>query len=315
MWRNQVLIPPVLFVLLAGGILPSDTANGGEPSASQTAPPLTTRQKWVRFAIMQGRVTANAALGQTATLSCEAEHSDRSETFGVHCTTEGTNVRYILKEGGETTAFHFSSSQELLIQRTPDPSAPGDNLPLQFRQVPGRDIEVVLGEPEVGPSYQAPTLWHLMLTEPELAQREIIPLLERLRPEWNLAWQGKQVESLLVERPLRDALPPLEELVQQLGDPRFDVRRRADLELRSFGTALLPLLEQLDTRSLSAEQRLRVRELKKASAVVGDDSPQEVAGWMTYDGRLGRKWLAEQPGERHEFARRQQDVLLRSRTR
>jgi hypothetical protein len=309
MWRKRTL------VLLVWGVISSGHATCGEEVACPSAPPLAARQKWVRFAIMQGRVTASAALGQTATLSCEAEEEDRSETFGVHATPQGTTVRYTVRERGETTTYHFSASQQLLIERTPAPSTKEAHRQLQLRQEPGREIELVLGEPDVGPTYRAPTIWHLVLTEPELAQRELIPLLERLRPRWNLAWQGQQVESLLLEQPLRESVPPLDELVRQLGDPRFDVRRRADLELRSFGTALIPLLDQLDVRQLGAEQRLRIRELRKALAIIGDDSPHEVAGWLAYDGRLGEQWLAEGGGERRAFARRQREVLLRSQVR
>jgi hypothetical protein len=337
MWRTWSLL------ILTLAVLVGDTAVAWSEEAScPTTKPLTVRQKWVRFAIMQGRLTASVALGQTATLTCGNEGQWQEETFGVHANPQGTSVRYTIRQGRETTTFHFAGPDNLTVERitavaadevigpdnspptadgqgsnaSHDVTQPSDARPrLTLRQQTGSEIELILGEPGIGPSYQAPTLWHLMLTEHDLAETELFPLLERLRPDWQLERKARQIESLLVAQPLSEPAPALEDILARLGDNRFEVRRRADQELRSHGPSLLPLLDQLDPRQLNSEQTLRIRKLRESMVIVGDDLPHHVAGWLSYDRRLGERWLARGSNEHHAFAKRQQSALDRSQVR
>ena len=308
MWPR---ITGLLLCFVAIGVPPSASAQSSRTGAGcQETRTLPTRQKWARFAMVQGRVTAIVAHGQSGSLSCEDPDEGRMETFGVHATPEAASVRYTFRSPHETTSYHFDGSDQLTIDRAWQPAeTPGhDPAParrLIFTQHPLRGIEVVVEEADVGPAYYASSWWHLLLTEPELAKQEVLPLLERLRSDWQLELQGEQIESLLLEHPLGDSAPPLEDLVARLADGRFEVRRQADRQLRTIGPRLLPFLDQLDPRQLSAEQVERIRSLREGLVPPGEDTPHRVAGWLSYDARLGEPWLRSPDSARQLFARRQ----------
>jgi hypothetical protein len=281
-----------------------------EPACRPTQP-LAARQKWAQFAIQQGQIQVLVARGQTGTLSCQAtDTEDWEETFGVHTTPQSISVRYTYRSPRDTASYHFSGQDHLVIERShwSEDSSP-DNLAaarhVKISQSPQQGIEVVILKDDHKQMYQAPTWWHLLLAEPELSSSELIPLLTRLRPDWRLELQAGRIESLLRAQPLDDPIPPLDQLVGQLADDRFEVRRRADRELRAHGPLLLPFLNQLDSRRFSAEQRIRIARLREGLGSQGEDTPHRVAGWLSYDAWLGRCWLESPQPERQQFARRQ----------
>jgi hypothetical protein len=78
-------------------------------------------------------------------------------------------------------------------------------------------------------------------------------------------------------------------LVQQLRDPSFSRRRDADHQLRAMGQNAVSFLNRLDERTLDAEQRTRIRQIKQSLHVHDGDTPARVAAWLADDPAV---WLA-----------------------
>jgi hypothetical protein len=308
MWRGMVILVAWGWIWLEGTNL-----QGGEPGC-QPEQSLVTRQKWAQFVVRQGRVTVLVARGQTGTLACQGPDHDWEETFGIHATPEALSVRYVYRRPADSATFQFSGPDQLEIERIRSvPETPGAVAPatrrVTFRQIPNRDLELTVRNGDSEQTAHAPTIWHLLLLEPELCRRELLPLFQSLRPRWQLEHQAAHLESLLWTQTFERPVPPIDLLMARLKDERFEVRRQADRELRAHGPMLWPFLAELDTRRMTAEQARRVHHLRESLATPSEDTPHRVAGWLAYDARLGRRWRESSEPARRQFALRQLGTL------
>ena len=131
----------------------------------------------------------------------------------------------------------------------------------------------------------------------------MLPLLAVLRVDDNLERQAEVVErTLLSETSGGDAgsLSRWQTAVDRLGSPRFDERRRADMQLRRDGHRALTYLKSLDRSQLTAEQRLRIRRIVDDLQDHRPDTPRRVAAWLVSDRDV---WLAlSQRGDEEQRA-------------
>ena len=57
---------------------------------------------------------------------------------------------------------------------------------VELTQAPGESLVLTVGPPEHQQTYRAATLWHLALIEPQICQSHVYPVLDLLRPEWQI---------------------------------------------------------------------------------------------------------------------------------
>jgi hypothetical protein len=146
-----------------------------------------------------------------------------------------------------------------------------------------------------------------MLTEPAVARDCVTPLLETLRPDWELCAQAAEIEQRLYRLAAKTSPPRVERwhtLIAQLAEPRFVRREAADRDLRSEGPALAPFLKQLDRRWLDAEQRSRLKRIEESLESRGEDTPARVAAQLVYDQTTWLALLTREDGAQRTAAAR-----------
>jgi hypothetical protein len=141
---------------------------------------------------------------------------------------------------------------------------------------------------------EAASLWHLLLAEPELCRKEIVPLIAMLDADLALVKRAEAVEAALYDLPVRRRddgdRRQWSRWVEQLGADKFAERRGAELNLRAAGRPAALYLAALDLDQLDPEQRLRVRRVLAARrSPAKNETPRRVAERLAADPRV---WLA-----------------------
>ncbi len=181
--------------------------------------------------------------------------------------------------------------------------------------MPGRPIVVLSGPADASVKSEATTLWHLSLAEPELFRRQIVPLLELMRPGWSVGKLADEIEQGLCRAEVASA-PPEQDIWQQwvseLGNKRFAQRQAADRRLRASGEKVLPFLQGLDHKRLDFEQSRRVREIIRAiTPEEGEDVPQQAVARMLDDPRVWYALLSRDDPTKRRRAAEQLTRLLK----
>lgn len=208
----------------------------------------------------------------------------------------------------------FSAGEDITIFRGPgDSNAPPT---IEFRQQPDGPVTLAWRLGDESGSRREPTFWHLWMAEPALCLEELTPLLQLVRPHWNLEDHGGAIEAALLNAARQswsDNWPRWTELVAQLADDRFSRRQAADRELRAAGLPVVPFLQGLETARLEPEQRTRIRRILAGLTRFDDeDSPDRVAIWLVGDPRI---WLTlltrDDPAMRRTAATELSELLER----
>jgi hypothetical protein len=180
---------------------------------------------------------------------------------------------------------------EVTIQRSPIGTS--TVTPLEFRQTGNGGVTLSFSGPEGKQTFQAPSLWHLLLAEPNACRRQLLPVLATFRERWELERQATDLEQILFRavaqrKQSNDAVYAA--WVRDLASDSFTVRAQADRKLRDAGQNALPYLQSLDRAKLDAEQRQRVRQIVSLLCGEGsDDHPERVATRLMADPRV---WVA-----------------------
>ncbi len=166
-------------------------------------------------------------------------------------------------------------------------------VPVEYRQHPRGEITFSFGAGERKQTFSADDLWKLMLVRQRECKAHLVPLLEMMRPDWELVEMAAAIERELLDgadskvNARRDRWAAL---VEQLADRRFAKREAADRALRAEGQAVIGYLRRLDFQRLDAEQRFRIRRIIEAvDEDVEDDSAEDVAARLAGDPAV---WLA-----------------------
>ncbi len=154
-------------------------------------------------------------------------------------------------------------------------------------------ITLTLGSGTGQQVFRTRGLWQLLMTQPKECQQHLLPLLDVLRPNWNLADSAARVEERLLQEANGDGAASRArwaDLVAQLGDENFAKREAADRALRTGNAGAVAYLRQLDVNHLDTEQQFRVSRILDAITVQnGDDSVEQVAATLATDPTV---WLA-----------------------
>ena len=157
---------------------------------------------------------------------------------------------------------------------------------VDFLQTPDEPIVLTIDRAGRRETYRSPTLWHLLVTQPEVCREQVVPVMERLRRRWQIDRSVAAIEANLL-RMAGESRPDRRQwdtLVEQLGDSRFAKREAADRQLREAGPFVMAYLAQLDLSRLDAEQQFRIRRIVSSmSRQTSDDDPEQAAASLAED--------------------------------
>ncbi|MBP87632.1 MAG: hypothetical protein CMJ64_13070 [Planctomycetaceae bacterium] len=250
---------------------------------------LLAKTGWVRLQLVLGRIeVANIASSQTRTATRGEPDDDVQETLTISSATTIPTVRYQKQSNDKTLTFAIVNGQQVELRRT---TVGSDRSELRFKQSPRSDLLLEVERNTKKNTYRSPSLWHLMLEEPEVCQRELLPVLKWLQPQWRLKeFINRTEDELILTATASDfgTARAARRLVARLDNADYRARQAALNDLRSLGLGLLPYLRQLDPTDLSREQRQRLSRLETELGANASDTPQRMANWLIEDERI---WL------------------------
>ena len=65
----------------------------------------------------------------------------------------------------------------------------------RLTQIPGQPVNLALPPADKPRMLTAPTLWHLLIVAPEECRKQVLPLLEAIRPDWRLRRQPSRLRT------------------------------------------------------------------------------------------------------------------------
>lgn len=291
MRRNTLAVVGGLALVLVSAAVAPGAAAEAPPGPLQT-PKLTeaARRGWLRARIVSGRIKSGATrLGNMNEPAKEG--GQRQERLRISIVGQELSVNYELTTPAERLLIEITGPDKLHVRRSPEGES-GTTV-VDFRQSEDEPLRLAVGPDDEQQVYTAASLWHLLITQPQVSRAHLVPLLQPLDQQWDLAGMADQIETALVRAADEGDLPDPRRwaaLIEQLGDERFARREAADRELRSLGRVIYTYLQQLDTSRLDAEQRYRVRRIVMALAArMDNDTPPEIAHWLAGDPAI---WLA-----------------------
>ena len=160
-------------------------------------------------------------------------------------------------------------------------------------QVPGQLLRLSLPGANKPRVLRASSIWHLLVINEEGCRKNFLPMLESIRPDWQVARTARAAEDELVKMAAvsrKSDRKQWDAWIHQLGDPIWNRRNLAERSLRDVGPAVLGYLTRLNMSTLDAEQKLRLHHIiRELSAQTGEDTLEHVA-WMLIEDPL--VWLA-----------------------
>ena len=242
----------------------------------------------VSFRILGGRIVAGSSR-QGGTSRRQSRSGSREEVLTVGTRGKHPEVNYSLDTNSGRLEITATGSNAFSIRRQPKGNS--DVVPLSFVQT-AEGLNFTVGAGEDQRILRAGNLWQLLLSEPELCGKELVPLLESLRSGWNLNTQATAIREALVAAASTapaDRHQRWNELVAQLASDDFATRESSDRKLRAEGQAALSHLLRLRRSDLEPEQWFRVRRIiDSMTSNTPDDIPDRVAARMLDDPQI---WL------------------------
>ena len=303
---SRVLAAAWMGVVLAGPLRAQET-----PEPPET-PKLThaARSGWLGARIIAGRISFTGT--RFGRMNSATNSGGRSERLNIHITEGELAVSYELSGPDERLSIEVTGGSQLHIRRSPK----GDSslVPVEFRQSDDKPLQLTVGPKDQQQVYQAASLWHLLIAQPETCRQHLVPLLSVLDEEWDLNTTAEHVEEGLLRAATERQLPDRRrwaELVQQLGDDRFARREAADRKLRALGRVVFTYLQQLDPARLDAEQHYRVRRIiVTLSKSMSNDTPEQIANWLAGDPSVWLAMLSRHEESERRLARQRLEALL-----
>ncbi len=243
---------------------------------------------WLRFGVRSGRLRANG--NRSGNYSSSSSSNNRKERLTSRIFGNNYSIIYELSDSKQQFSLNIAGNDSIRIRRTAKEGYKG--IAFEFSQEPNEPLSFSIGEGEDKRTYQAQSLWHMLIIHGEPCRKELAPLLKLIRPGQDLTDTSRVEYELLriagqADDPKRQHW---DEFVARLADDRFAVREAADRKLRAAGPEVLGHLRGLNFYRLDAEQQFRVRRIiKSLSDKTADDNPQEVATWLAGDKDI---WLA-----------------------
>lgn len=291
---------------------PAAAAAPRQPAGDLGAPALlqAVRNGWIRLELVAGRMELVGL--PVGNVSSSSARPDMQERLNVR-NTDGRPALDYERTGPTDKLTVNAESDRFRIVKSP---ATSGALPsVEFSQQPDEPLTLSVHTATEQRVCRGRSLWHLLVIHPEPCRQHLLPLLEALRPDWNLASLLEQIEAEL--RQQAAVAPPdtaaIDRLVAQLADPHFGRREDAERRLRLVSPGMLSYLENLDQRALDAEQRFRLgRAVLALRSALADTKPQQIAAWLSGDVEVWLALLERPDAASRQLAARQIELRLGS---
>ena len=292
-------------------LIPIQTSWGQEIHTSD----LIQRLNWIRFELVQGRIiTRDTRQGQSRSATVTNEKKKIREEVTLKIVGGTPLFQYQYQDSEQTIQIELINNHRLVIKRNPTANADWPRVEVQqSEQGPLRMIVVQGSSSQV---YTAKHLWQLMLSHPDPCRKHLYPLLELLRSDWQLEQWAEQVETSLIRMASYHTHPEydhLQRLIEQLADPAFRTRQSADRQLRAMGQPVISYLNQLNTRNMTTEQRLRIRRICQSLTTRTGDTPEAVSAWLLSSPRIWFILMNRPENDIRELAHQQLSRLLQKK--
>lgn len=251
---------------------------------------MSNQLRYSQLRIMGGRIKVTTDDPARA-IDYSSQIEDREERLQLSSVGGLVTMNYQLATPKFRYFFEVQNGSQVTIRR--EPAARSNHDTWELTQKTAGPLVLRIGKKDSQRQVIAPTFWHLFLAEPEFCRKELVPLMEVVRPNWRLVDDAALLVSRLVQAPNSANNVDRQRvwtLILQLGSDKYVERQAADRELREMGSALLPLLRGIKQSQLDAEQRYRLTAIENDfSGQDREDSPEIVALWMAGDPHT---WLA-----------------------
>lgn len=275
------------------------------------SPGLTSHLRLVEISIAGGRITIANKLDEDRRIFGNTTSSGRLNKEQMRLEINQALVprlEYENRNNPLQVAISIDGDGQATFEREGKTNSPYTRVRLEQR--PGQPLRLTLASASKEQTLVAPMLWHFLLAEPEIGARDLVPMFQILRPEWNLMREAEQLRAALLEHGATSdpaAAQQYQRWVDELASGRFATRRQAERHLAEAGQPAALYLEMLDERTLDAEQRYRVgRLLSRQLAREAGDTPQRLAYRMAGDVET---WLAIMQGGPLEERRSASEIL------
>lgn len=249
---------------------------------------LIQRLNWIRFELVQGRiVTRDTRQGQSRSATVTNEKKKIREEVTLKIVGGTPLFQYRYQDADQMIQIELINNHRLVIKR--NPTATADWPSVEVQQPERGPLRMVVTQGPSSQVYTAKHLWQLMLSHPDPCRKHLYPLLELLRSDWQLEQWSEQVETSLIRMASYHTHPEydhLQRLIVQLADPAFRIRQSADRQLRAMGQPVISYLNQLNTKNMTTEQRLRIRRICQSLTTRTGDTPEAVTAWLLSSPRI-----------------------------
>jgi hypothetical protein len=294
--KRRVLLmrkAPLSSALLAAAIsicLLATTPTKAENPTRAALPNLSSRLSSIHFYVYDGRLqaVANEPSVERDTSSDLGGTNRREKLIVSTNADQDASIEYDLLTGDEILTANVVDGRQFTISRR---SKSADGVAIEFNQPQDGPITLAVKENGNAREAKGATIWHLLIAEPELCGRCLIPLLEMFRPDWHLTETARSIAAQMLRTAgefREDNLRAWDSLVADLASDRFAERQRAERELRAAGATVIPYLQGLDRRRLDFEQRSRIQHIIDSADNDDEDRAEGVASRLMADRQV---WL------------------------
>ena len=298
----------ICWFLLASTFLSPPSLPGDEIQSSD----LIQRLNWVRFELVQGRITTrDTRQGQNRSATVTNEKKQIREEVSLKIVAGSPVFEYDYQDRLQNIHMELVNNHQLVIKRSFSAQAAGTSI--EFHQPQRGPLQLVIFKETKPVSYQAPHLWQLILEQPDVCRDHLYPLLHLLRSDWQFEQWLEKIETNLVRMASYQTQPAydqLQRLIDQLDAPSFRVRQSADRHLRGMGKPVVSYLRQLNTDNMTSEQRLRIRRICQSLTTRNGDTPEAVTAWLLSNPHIWIILMKRKEADVRIVAHRQLNRLL-----
>ena len=294
-------------------------AMASEATAQAADTTLPAELGWVKFRISGGRLQiASPRYRESRTYESSNPLAGTSQSLRLNISSESAAVQYTQQSPQHVLRVEFESTNQVTIEQTPIEAGDVEEpiATLKYSQQQDGAVTLVIDENNgKGPrEHSAPSFWHLVLAARGDVDVHLLPILTSLRPGWTIGETADGIEDSLVK--LSDLSIQLDrkrwsKLVDELGSPSFQQRRRAERLLREAGPAVVSYLNSLPPDSLDAERKARIQRLLGALASSSDDTPDRIAMWLLDDPTVWLTVLESEDASHRAIGKKQLEALLK----
>lgn len=257
----------------------------------------------VRVQLVQGRICVDSLEVLPTTQAAAQTPDGREENLRIQTGGGGVCLHYTLTDEARELTYDIQQGCEIRIKRRARREGAGADV--EYRQPRRGPVRLEVDDGRTRHVYQGTSLWHLLLTEPEPSRTHLAPLVEILRPSSRLTNVAADLRVALFQAAQAPAFPAQDDIarhVRQLDSPEFRVRQLADRTLRAMGPGIGPQLVAIDPRTLSLEQRERVKAILDGLAGPSADTPERIAAWLAADPLVWVELLRDDDAARRQLA-------------